>query len=184
MKVAWADPGKRAAMKSGQRQRMMAEQGRVACAKCGELKGPDEYPSGRKARNGQKRYAYCKACHREYQRLSTLRRVFNMTPADYDLILDEQGKACGICRRPPGKTRLAVDHCHRTGLIRGLVCWRCNRAIAIMQDNAELHDRAARYLRLPPAIIALRGERFGRPGRVSNKASTVRRLLRAAQRVA
>lgn len=51
--------------------------------------------------------------------------------AEYDVMLLEQGGVCAICGNPPkeGGRRLHVDHDHRTGAVRGLLCFRCNRML-------------------------------------------------------
>jgi len=49
---------------------------------------------------------------------------------EYEGMLAEQGGVCAICGNPPKVKRLHVDHDHRTGAVRGLLCFRCNRALA------------------------------------------------------
>jgi hypothetical protein len=48
---------------------------------------------------------------------------------DYERLLAAQGGGCALCGRKPKTRRLDVDHDHRTGKIRGLLCQRCNRAV-------------------------------------------------------
>lgn len=57
---------------------------------------------------------------------SWARRGIKLTVDDYDLLLKRQGGVCAICGKPPKKTRLAVDHDHKTGKVRGLLCFYCN----------------------------------------------------------
>lgn len=58
------------------------------------------------------------------------RRVeLGLTVGDYETLLEAQGGGCGLCGNPPKTRRLDVDHDHRTGRVRGLLCGRCNRAI-------------------------------------------------------
>lgn len=62
---------------------------------------------------------------------------------------------CAVCQRPEsvidprkGETKeLAVDHCHETGRIRGLLCNNCNRAIGLLGDSVELLLKAVEYLK-------------------------------------
>lgn len=156
--------------------------GKMRCAKCGEEKSIDQFPSKGKHRDGVPRYSYCKPCHSTYQRIQKLARQFNLTVEDYETIFNFQGGVCGACKRPPipGKARLAVDHNHKTGLIRGLVCAWCNRVMGLLRDDADRFASMATYLTTPPAVIALNGERFGRLGGVGIKAATRKRLERAA----
>ncbi|MBE3042995.1 endonuclease VII domain-containing protein [Candidatus Bathyarchaeota archaeon] len=59
---------------------------------------------------------------------------------------DAQNHVCVICGGTNGKKRLAVDHDHRTGVIRGLLCNRCNQALGLMRDSYELLTNAIKYL--------------------------------------
>ena len=74
-----------------------------------------------------------------------------LTEAEYAQRLAEQGGGCFLCGAPPGKRRLAVDHCHKTGTIRKLLCRKCNTGLGVFKDDPRTLLRAAQYLlgRLP-----------------------------------
>lgn len=77
-----------------------------------------------------------------------IRRVYGITLAEYEQKLKDQGGVCEICGKPDeveGR-RMAIDHCHDTGKVRGLLCGNCNRGLGNFQDNAELVAKAADYL--------------------------------------
>lgn len=152
------------------RPRQIVE-GMLFCPKCERDKPVDEFPRKGNYRNGEKRYGYCKPCHSAYQRTQTLRRRFNLTPEDYEALLTTQDGLCAVCLRPPGKMRLAVDHDHRSGLVRGLLCPTCNYAIGFWKDDVDRLDRAVQYLMRPPAVDALRAARFCAPGRSQGPSS-------------
>lgn len=65
---------------------------------------------------------------------------------DYDELVAKQDGKCAVCGTGPGKFRLAVDHCHATGKVRGLLCVTCNLAAGYLRDNPELVRRLADYL--------------------------------------
>jgi hypothetical protein len=74
---------------------------------------------------------------------------YGLTMADFNALLESQGGVCAICkgdRNGPG-ARFHVDHCHDNDKVRGLLCSRCNTAIGLLQDNPELAESAASYLR-------------------------------------
>ena len=76
------------------------------------------------------------------------KRLHGLSYRQYDTMLKQQG-GCAICGKladTDGK-QLAVDHDHATGLVRGLLCTRCNRAIGAFEDSPYLLERAADYLR-------------------------------------
>jgi len=58
-----------------------------------------------------------------------LQKKYGLTLTDYDGMLTRQDGLCAICRKPPKKIRLAVDHDHKTGKVRGLLCGFCNHYI-------------------------------------------------------
>jgi Recombination endonuclease VII len=72
--------------------------------------------------------------------------AYKMTAFEYQLRLKEQGGVCAICRKPPDSRPLVIDHCHITGIIRGLLHQKCNTAIGLLGDNPELLRNAATYL--------------------------------------
>lgn len=65
--------------------------------------------------------------------------------AEYERMLVSQGGGCAICGNPPKTRRLHVDHNHRTARVRGLLCFRCNRALPTYTTSEWLH-RAYLYV--------------------------------------
>ena len=88
----------------------------------------------------------------EYYRRSELRKNFGLTLEDYQRMMKEQGGVCAICGKPETAMRqgkvlpLSVDHCHRTGGTRSLLCTACNIGIGSLQDDPELLRKAAEYV--------------------------------------
>lgn len=109
-------------------------------------------------------------------RQKRLDTIFNITPAEYDAILEEQGGGCGICGRAPSEgKRHAVDHDHKTGFVRGLLCFMCNKRV-LGARSAEVLIKTAAYVTDPPARRVL-GDRVA-PGRPKKKRRTKRRVRR------
>jgi hypothetical protein len=73
-------------------------------------------------------------------------KKFGLTPEDFARMLDEQNNVCWICEKPEKDRRLAVDHCHETGVIRGLLCSQCNTGIGKLYHSPQLLARAINYL--------------------------------------
>lgn len=88
------------------------------------------------------------------------RQVYGISADEYWSIYQYQGGRCFICERATGKTkRLSVDHCHTTGIVRGLLCTMCNsRVLGHLRDDLDAFERAIDYLTSPPAtrVIGLR----------------------------
>ena len=81
-------------------------------------------------------------------RCSDLWRTYRLTHLQYQTLLTEQNNQCAICGEEPDPDGryLAVDHCHSTGRIRGLLCSNCNTAIGLLYDNKVLLQNAINYL--------------------------------------
>jgi hypothetical protein len=61
------------------------------------------------------------------------RQSYGITVEQYDVLSSQQNGVCAICGRPPVKRRLAVDHNHTTGQIRGLLCIACNTLVGFWE---------------------------------------------------
>ncbi len=124
------------------------------CSGCKTEKDESEFDPWENTRKILK--FHCRSCteraaetRRKYARLPTSRatlRKFGLTDLDYNKLLAAQNGLCAICHKRPGKKRLAVDHCHKTGRVRGLLCTRCNIAIGCLMDSPDLARAAAEYL--------------------------------------
>ena len=81
-------------------------------------------------------------------RNTQLKQKFGIDITDYDNMLTEQGGVCKICNQtcPTGRA-LAVDHCHTTGNVRGLLCKRCNIALGEVGDNISTLEKMIEYLK-------------------------------------
>ena len=82
---------------------------------------------------------------------------YGLTIGGYERLKAAQNGACVTCRRTPKELngrKLVVDHDHKTGLVRGLLCGPCNTAIGMVRENSEVLEAIAVYLGKP--INALR----------------------------
>jgi hypothetical protein len=94
-----------------------------------------------------KYYRGTKTKKKETNRIANLVRI-GITPSLYDSIERLQGGVCAICGSVSKSGRkLAVDHNHATGKVRGLLCLKCNVALGLMSDNPDLLISAVSYLR-------------------------------------
>lgn len=69
-----------------------------------------------------------------------------LTPEDYGAMLAQQSNRCAICANTQAGRRLAVDHCHTTGVVRGLLCSACNIGLGCFKDSIELLNSAVSYI--------------------------------------
>jgi len=93
------------------------------------------------ARNKEKRAAGM----RDY----LFRKKYKMTIADHNKLLESQGFACAACNSPVPNNKTAgwnTDHCHKTGLVRGILCHHCNVGIGHAKDNIETLRKWIAYL--------------------------------------
>jgi hypothetical protein len=80
-----------------------------------------------------------------------LKAKYRLTLDEYQSLIKRQGGLCAICgRRPPVKqgrhTGLVIDHDHKTGLVRGLLCQRCNYGLGVFRDDPALFLKVIDYL--------------------------------------
>ncbi|WP_127500873.1 endonuclease domain-containing protein [Actinoplanes solisilvae] len=135
----------------------------VYCGKCGETKPRSAFYSLQHSTAPRRP---CKAClladkraryaTQDGDRIShaqVLREKYNLTPRQYEAMLKAQQGLCAICRKPEtargrggAPRRLAVDHDHRTGEIRKLLCQRCNLVTWAVEENPDLLDAIRYYL--------------------------------------
>lgn len=123
------------------------------CAKCKEMKFSNEFykRKEKKITSG----CWCKTCFKKHVRSkydhekarnAQLVQNYGITSEEYDLMFAKQNGKCACCGALPeiirtrgeGKIpRFHVDHCHKTGKIRGLLCSGCNKALGYINDNLE-----------------------------------------------
>ena len=109
------------------------------CYKCGVEKALTD-ANFRRSRGHFR--GYCRPCQNRFHRYQ---KGYGMSVEEYESMLEAQGGACRICGGRHVRA-LAVDHCHRTGRIRGLLCSNCNTALGMMKDDPLTVARAAAYL--------------------------------------
>ncbi len=109
-----------------------------------------------------KKYPYCFECRKssrdQYEnnrRNKDLNEKFGISLDQYNYLLRLQNNKCKICKKPESyknhKTNklfmLAVDHCHKSGIVRGLLCRKCNTGLGHFEDNWKYFNAASRYVR-------------------------------------
>lgn len=137
------------------------------CRDCSAIKEISEFPLT--GRNRAYRGSYCRPClakkirekrarnpveHRQRYRDYQLKSMYGIPAGGYERMLDLQGGVCAICRkreRWKGKS-LCVDHDHKTGAVRGLLCNSCNTGLANFCENTESLLNAAAYLRASRSV--------------------------------
>ena len=93
----------------------------------------------RKTASGKANYAkyYRSEKYKKRDRAAQIKKRYGITIEQYDKRLVEQGHGCAICGKPPhDRFCLSVDHNHVTCKARGLLCQRCNVAIAVLESDA------------------------------------------------
>lgn len=131
---------------------------------------PAEWPPGERWCSGCQSFvpvfyvsgSRCKACNSRAAHASHVAREYGIPPEDYERLLAWQGGKCYICLRVPRSRRLAVDHDHGTGRVRGLLCADsdrgCNHAILGNITSLDMARRIVQYLEKTPYDRMLAGE--------------------------
>jgi hypothetical protein len=86
------------------------------------------------------------AAYRERHALTRLARIYGLSAAQYRRLLKKQKGLCAICKRPPRRRALCVDHCPVTKQVRRLLCDNCNTGLGLFGDDPARLRAAAAYL--------------------------------------
>lgn len=166
------------------------------CSHCNQDKSLDQFGNDRSRPDGK--FSYCKSCVHEsrdteaerarIRKQNTKRRessevrakrvetererryknLYGISLEEYEVLLDFQDGRCAICHRLPKTKRLAVDHDHKTGEVRGLLCFMCNHSLH-ERITMDWITEAAAYLDVPPAFDALGRIPIGIKGRIKKR---------------
>lgn len=135
------------------------------CKTCQTEKPVSDYPRHSKYKGGTR--PHCTPCHQASERVSyhlnkhkrpynyeedksrKLKKEYGIDYAQYLELLQTQNGKCAICGTSSTGKRKAfhVDHCHKTGKIRGLLCGNCNSGIGNLRDDVGLLEQAIKYLK-------------------------------------
>ena len=119
------------------------------CKDCGSTTRATPHPGPR-----------CATCHRAVKAARkaasherTVGKTYGLKQGQYEQLYKAQGGSCYICQRAKGLTKkLSVDHDHKTGYVRGLLCGPCNKILGHLRDDPDLALRIYTYLENPPAF--------------------------------
>jgi len=87
-------------------------------------------------------------------RNNSYKKLYNLSLKEYDQLKENQNNLCFLCGNPPQidgplmYQRLQVDHCHKTGKTRKLLCRSCNLLLGLVNDSPELLRKAANYIEI------------------------------------
>jgi len=105
--------------------------------------------------NNRRRYERTPA---EKKRDRNLRKKYGITIVQYEEMLSSQHGLCAICEKPPAEGKLLhVDHCHKTNVVRGLLCNQCNWYLGKIDNDDDLIGRLLDYLKRSHETISARG---------------------------
>jgi len=129
--------------------------GLKTCKKCKDNKHIDNffYPDNKVLKYSK----FCNSCTKQIEKKNNtkdsnkdkiLKKTYNISLDEYNQIFNEQGGRCDICKTHQSLLNkvLSVDHCHKGGFVRGLLCSSCNVAIGLLKENKDILAEAILYL--------------------------------------
>jgi hypothetical protein len=134
------------------RERRRIEAGQKYCPRCQQVLSRDAFGRNRSTFDGLT--AYCRSCHntvtkenlarrdggsRDYH----LRRRYGISAAEVDAMIEAQGGVCAACKTDEP---VHVDHDHKTGRVRGILCFLCNQALGNVRDDMRRLQSLIDYL--------------------------------------
>ena len=119
------------------------------CTKCNLIKEFTEFGLKKSSKSGLE--SRCKSCRAKVERT----HKYNITENEIEQLAAKQQHCCAICNKPETSLNnkrtivqnLAIDHCHKTGKVRGLLCSNCNIAIGKFKEDIDLLNSAIKYLK-------------------------------------
>lgn len=116
------------------------------CTQCQETKSLDDFDrcNHRKLIRMQ-----CKTCVRTRRHWWLLAKRYGVSKDQFMRLLQEQNGVCAICKCEMASARFkrpSVDHCHKTGRVRGLLCSCCNTGLGLFKDSPERFRSAIAYI--------------------------------------
>ncbi|WP_037810975.1 endonuclease VII domain-containing protein [Streptomyces sp. MspMP-M5] len=132
---------RRVAMGKQVREQVDVPAGHKLCRTCGAVKPHSAWHRNATAPDGLS--TRCKACRAVQGRQDHLKRQYGITEAERDALVKEQWGLCVICLEADAAH---VDHDHKTGKVRGVLCFSCNAALGQFKDRPDVLRRAAEYL--------------------------------------
>lgn len=136
--------------RSQSRAETTAPDGTRQCFKCGERKlfTSELFPVD--PRHPSKLKGTCRACLRAAVRNSTLLGLYGIGTEQFDALLSAQNGACALCGTTLDRSSKVssphVDHCHQTGVVRGILCHHCNVLLGHARESSALLRAAINYL--------------------------------------
>jgi hypothetical protein len=142
------------------------------CSSCKKLKPLEAFYKESRVKDGHMRR--CKICHglatakyrtqnpevyrkaslkywnkcSEAKRHTAWLKRYGLSKEEYEIMFKKQNGLCLICKKQCSSGQnLSVDHCHRTGKVRGLLCKKCNTALGMLEDNIQYFETAILYLK-------------------------------------
>lgn len=128
------------------------------CTKCREEKDLSEFYNRTKSKDGKG--FRCKSCitvimqnshNPALSREKALVKNYGITHEQYEEMLERQSHKCAICESAEHGLRKEakhwpIDHCHKTNLVRGVLCTNCNQALGYFKDDITILENAINYL--------------------------------------
>ncbi len=111
------------------------------CRRCNVVKPMADFHNEPRNRDG--RASHCKSCYEKQQFVPRLSRKYGITEDEYKALVVKHDGKCGMCSET---AKLVVDHCHKSGKVRALLCDRCNRLLGVADDRIELLQAAIAFL--------------------------------------
>jgi hypothetical protein len=128
--------------KANRKRKYVSGQPRV-CRTCGFEKQADEFPMDVFDGKYIQVKSQCRLCVSFYNRLKT----YNITQEDFFTMFREQSGKCAICEVQFTDTKKPViDHCHNKNVVRGLLCYGCNRTISLFENDISFLKTVEAYL--------------------------------------
>jgi hypothetical protein len=115
------------------------------CTKCGIEKPLSEFQKRKEAKDGHRNECIC--CRNKYNSTLHRKNKYSIEENDFSEMIKSQNYKCAICfnlLKPKYGTH--IDHSHKNGKVRGILCNPCNRGLGYLQDSEKILESALKYI--------------------------------------
>lgn len=131
------------------------------CTKCKQVKSLDQFYLDKRAKDNKR--SACSSCHKQWKldnvdyikqyyinnkdkyKFNSIKKRYGLNENQYHKMFNDQLGLCAICKLEASKP-LHIDHCHKTGQIRGLLCVNCNVALGLLKEDKNIIKSVLTYL--------------------------------------
>ena len=120
---------------------------KARCNECERKRQLEKYHSLSTDKKRERKQKSVESLGKDYFKRYKLNRHYNLSLEDYNRMYEEQNGKCYLCEKNIAGKEIKVDHNHKTGKVRKLLCHNCNTSLGLLKEDIKLFEKCINYLR-------------------------------------